>query len=230
MPFGADNALVKAAEVVRRLAAYRSQAHIGAAWKAQVGAMSLPDEIKAALVDPARVGRAIAALAPRLASRPPDTHTTFSPNVVHGGQKTNIIPDLVELEVDIRTVPGTTQDDVAPPPRRGAASWPITSRSVGSRPTMPVNPPVATRCGTCSAASQLAYPGAELIPGLIVGGTDARFFRQKGAVAYGTGLSLAAGDTRAFVGALSRQRRADRCRVAGADHAAWLETCELFLG
>ena len=42
----------------------------------------------------------------------PHTHTTFSPNVAHGGQKTNIIPDVVELEVDIRTVPGTTRADV----------------------------------------------------------------------------------------------------------------------
>ena len=36
------------------------------------------------------------------------THTTISPNVAHGGQKTNVIPDVVDLEVDIRTVPGTT--------------------------------------------------------------------------------------------------------------------------
>ena len=39
-----------------------------------------------------------------------------------------------------------------------------------------------------SNATQVAYPGAELMPGLIVGGTDARFFRDKGAIAYGTGL------------------------------------------
>ena len=39
-----------------------------------------------------------------------------------------------------------------------------------------------------AGATQVAYPGAELQPGLIVGGTDARFFRNKGAIAYGTGL------------------------------------------
>jgi acetylornithine deacetylase/succinyl-diaminopimelate desuccinylase-like protein len=38
------------------------------------------------------------------------------------------------------------------------------------------------------ARTQVAYPGAELIPGLIVGGTDARYFRDRGAVAYGAGL------------------------------------------
>ena len=37
------------------------------------------------------------------------THTTFAPTVVHGGTKTNVIPDRVELEVDIRTLPGQTR-------------------------------------------------------------------------------------------------------------------------
>ena len=40
------------------------------------------------------------------------THTTISPNVADGGQKTNVIPDVVDIDVDIRTVPGTTQADV----------------------------------------------------------------------------------------------------------------------
>jgi acetylornithine deacetylase/succinyl-diaminopimelate desuccinylase-like protein len=39
-----------------------------------------------------------------------------------------------------------------------------------------------------SASAQVAYPGAELQPGLVVGGTDARFYRTRGAVAYGAGL------------------------------------------
>ena len=40
------------------------------------------------------------------------THTTFSPNIVHGGSKINTIPDMVELEVDIRTLPGQTDEDI----------------------------------------------------------------------------------------------------------------------
>ena len=36
------------------------------------------------------------------------THTTISPNVAHGGQKTNVIPDVIDLDDDIRTVPGTS--------------------------------------------------------------------------------------------------------------------------
>jgi acetylornithine deacetylase/succinyl-diaminopimelate desuccinylase-like protein len=35
---------------------------------------------------------------------------------------------------------------------------------------------------------QKGHPGAPLIPSLIVGATDARFYRERGSVAYGAGL------------------------------------------
>ena len=118
------------------------------------------------------------------------THTTFSPNVAHGGQKTNIIPDLVELEVDIRTVPGVTGADVDAYLR--AALGDLASEvEVGPlhQQNESTESPAATPLWEALAqATAAAYPDAELIPGLISGATDARFFRGKGAIAYGTGL------------------------------------------
>ncbi len=190
MPFGADNALVKAAEVVRRLAAYRPAAHLSDVWRAQVEAMPLPDDLRAALLDPARIWSTIETLPPALARTcHAHTHTTFSPNVVHGGQKTNIIPDAVDIEVDIRTVPGTTPADVEAHLRDALGD--LYDR-VEISPLQHSNPTESPRGNALwdaiSGATQVAYPGAELIPGLIVGGTDARFFRERGVVAYGTGL------------------------------------------
>ena len=47
----------------------------------------------------------------------------------------------------------------------------------------------ATNCGTPSRRTPRSpIPNAKLIPGLIVGGTDARFYRERGKVAYGAGL------------------------------------------
>ena len=46
--------------------------------------------------------------------------------------------------------------------------------------------------------TQIAYPGAKVIPGIIVGGTDARFYRDRGATAYGAGLYSANLDFAAF--------------------------------
>ncbi|MEZ5250344.1 MAG: peptidase dimerization domain-containing protein [Ilumatobacteraceae bacterium] len=111
MPFGSDNA----PSPPRRWCAgctYRPQARIDDVWRQTVAAMPLSEEVRAGLVDPAQIWPTLQQRRRRWPSVATHTHTTFSPNVVHGGQKTNIIPDLVELEVDIRTVPGTTQDEV----------------------------------------------------------------------------------------------------------------------
>ena len=190
MPFGADNALVKAAEVVRRLSLYRPQAHISDVWKAQVAVMPLPDEVKAGLLDPARIWSTIETLPPAAARTcHAHTHTTFSPNVVHGGQKTNIIPDLVEIEVDIRTVPGTTQADVDAHLHEALGDL-AHHVEIGrlQQNDATESPRGNSLWDALASATQVAYPGADLIPGLIVGGTDARFFRERGVVAYGTGL------------------------------------------
>ena len=98
-PLRTDNALVTAAEVVRRLAEYRPEARISQTWRRYVEGMDFDPELAAAFLDPARTAHAC-------------THTTFAPTVIHGGTKTNVIPDLVELEVDIRSLPGQTGADV----------------------------------------------------------------------------------------------------------------------
>ena len=190
MPFGADNALIKAAEIVRRLAQYRPAAQISDIWKAQVASMQLPDDVQAGLLDPARIWETMETLPPALARTcHAHTHTTISPNVAHGGQKTNIIPDLVELDVDIRTVPGTTQADVDAMLRDAlGALFDHVELSAIQQHNATESPGGNVLWDALSNATQVAYPGAELMPGLIVGGTDARFFRDKGAIAYGTGL------------------------------------------
>ena len=37
---------------------------------------------------------------------------TLSPNIVHGGVKANVIPGTASLEVDVRRLPGSTEDDI----------------------------------------------------------------------------------------------------------------------
>jgi acetylornithine deacetylase/succinyl-diaminopimelate desuccinylase-like protein len=190
MPFGSDNALVKAAEVVRLLAAYRPAANITDVWKAQVNAMSIPEDLRAGLIDPARIWSTLEMLPPPLARTcHAQTHTTFSPNVAHGGQKTNIIPDSVDIEVDIRTMPGTSRADVDAHLHAAlgelAHHVEFSDIQQNDSTTSPHPNPLWDAIGN---ATQVAYPGAELLPGLVVGGTDARFFRAHGTVAYGAGL------------------------------------------
>lgn len=190
MPFGADNALVKAAEVVRRLSTYRPAAHLGDVWRDQVAVMRLPDDTKAALVDPARIWDTLEELpTPVARTCHALTHTTISPNVAHGGQKTNVIPDAIDLDVDIRTVPGTTREDVAAMLADALGDLADHVEVSSLQDSDPTESPRGNALWDILAErTQVAYPGAEIVPGLIVGGTDARFFRKRGAIAYGAGL------------------------------------------
>ena len=117
------------------------------------------------------------------------THTTISPNVIHGGQKTNTIPDIIDIDVDMRTVPGDTREVVDG--YLAEALGELAERVEVS----PLQECDATRSPTDNplwdalrTRTQVAYPGAELAPGIITGGTDARFYRNKGSIAYGAGL------------------------------------------
>ena len=182
--------LVTAAEVVRRLAEYRTDARLDDLWHARIASMDAPAEVREALADPARVDEAITSLQPgaaRIAHA--CSHTTISPNVAHGGQKTNTIPDVVDLDVDIRTLPGDTMASV-----RGyladalgdlASRVDVTVLQEGDATRSPTD----NRLWDVLAAKvQVAYPGAVLLPGITVGGTDARFYRLRGSVAYGAAL------------------------------------------
>jgi acetylornithine deacetylase/succinyl-diaminopimelate desuccinylase-like protein len=190
MPYGADNALITASEIVRRLATYRPPARLTDLWQARLDSIDLPDDLRRRLADPAAVADAVATLPPdyaRIAHA--CTHTTISPNVIHGGQKTNTIPDVIDIDVDMRTIPGDTKEAVD----RYLAD--VLGDLADRVEISPIQEFESTRSGVDNALwdavakrTQVAYPGANLVPGLIMGGTDARFYRAKGAVAYGAAL------------------------------------------
>jgi acetylornithine deacetylase/succinyl-diaminopimelate desuccinylase-like protein len=189
-PYKSDNALVKAAEVVRRIAEHRPEAQIGEVWKRYLASMGLPDEVIAPLLDADRIDDRIAELPLGMARLfHACTHTTLSPNIAHGGSKINTIPDEVRLEVDVRTLPG--QDS--------AAIEAIIAEAVGDlRDDVIVEPavfdpatesPVDTPLwDSLTRVSSRFYEGSQTVPMLIAGATDARFFRRLGATAYGFGL------------------------------------------
>ena len=190
MPYGSDNALVTASEIVRRLATFRTPSRVDDLWAARLDALDVPDELRRQLSDPATLRDA-------LATMPPDyariahacTHTTVSPNVIHGGQKTNTIPDIIDIDVDMRTVPGDTRDVVdgylAEVLGELADRVEISPIQEFESTRSPVDNPL---WDTLRSRLQVAYPGSVVSPGIIVGGTDARFYRQRGAVAYGAAL------------------------------------------
>src|SRR6476620_7016622 len=64
MPYGSDNALITASEIVRRLATYRTPARLNDLWEARLESIDLPEDLRRKLSDPAALDDAIALLPP----------------------------------------------------------------------------------------------------------------------------------------------------------------------
>jgi acetylornithine deacetylase/succinyl-diaminopimelate desuccinylase-like protein len=189
-PFRTDNALVTAAEAVRRLSEFRPEAQIHETWRRFIEGMGFPAEMAAPLLDPAQITDFCETLPVGLARQAHAcTHTTFAPTVAHGGTKTNVIPDRVHLEVDIRTLPGQTGDEVRDLLREALGDLVdrVEVHLMADDPSSasPVETPL---WDALERVTGRLHPGSGLIPFLTVGATDARFFRRLGVPAYGFGL------------------------------------------
>ena len=191
MPYGADNALVTAAEVIRRITAYDPPATLSGHWRSWVANLDLPAELKAGLLDEGRLADTLAELDPKLARYAHAcTHTTFSPNVARGGTKMNVIPDTVHLDIDIRTLPGVDDAEVDAMLTEAlgdlARRVTIVPGDVGRAASASTeDTPMFDLLRRRAAA---VHPGSEVLPWMTVGGTDAAFFRRRGIPAYGAGM------------------------------------------
>ncbi|MEE2768138.1 MAG: M20/M25/M40 family metallo-hydrolase [Actinomycetota bacterium] len=191
MPYRSDNALVLAAAVVQRIADYSPAPRVHELWRAQVTAMDLPEEMREQLLDEDSIDEFLTDMDNVGMARHVHacTHTTFSPNAAGSDPKTNVIPDRVVLDVDIRTLPGEDADDVAA--HLDAALGDLADQ-------VQVEPLMNDRSSTSRIDSPLwdalnravcrEFPSARLSPSFSVGFTDARVFREMGSVAYGAGL------------------------------------------
>jgi acetylornithine deacetylase/succinyl-diaminopimelate desuccinylase-like protein len=190
-PLRTDNALVTAAEVVRRVAAYNPKARVLEVWKQYVKALEIDPELTRALTDPDRVLETARTVEPLSLARMAHacTHTTFSPNVVRGGSKINVIPDTVEIDVDIRALPGVTPDDVDAMLTEALGDLITRVEITRLRSQLGSLSSFDTPLGaTLSRVATALVPGSRVVPSMSTGGTDAKFWRWKGVPAYGFGL------------------------------------------
>lgn len=194
MPYGADNALVVAAKVVSRLADYRPAPRFHELWRGQVAAMDVDPELRAALLDESRIDELLGVVDNPGSQRflHACTHTTFSPNVATtvGNPKTNVIPDVVDLDVDIRTMPGEHGAEVDAHLRAALGDDLFERLDVE---VLIDDPASISRTDTplwdaLQQAVNVPFPDATLSPEFSVGFTDSRVFRELGTVSYGAGL------------------------------------------
>ncbi|HYZ97997.1 MAG TPA: M20/M25/M40 family metallo-hydrolase [Acidimicrobiales bacterium] len=189
-PYATDNALVTAAAVVDRLATHQPETRIHDTWRRFLEGLALPDDVAGPLLDPDRLVDALADLPVAMARQfHACTHTTIAPTVVQGGTKTNVIPDQVDVQLDIRTLPGQTLADVREMLDEALGDLAGRVEMVAAHDDASTESPVDTPLwDTLARTTQAFYGGSHLVPMLSVGATDARFFRRLGATAYGFGL------------------------------------------
>jgi acetylornithine deacetylase/succinyl-diaminopimelate desuccinylase-like protein len=180
MPGIADNALVKAAALVERLAAYRPEPRLLPETEGFLRAVGVeaagPDEA----LDAARRLHPLAAelIEPLLGP-------TFSPTMIHASDKRNVIPALCEVVVDCRLPPGESPEAFARTIGEvlGDGDWELEwiEAHGGTRS------PLATLLWDAVAAFvEEIEPGARAAPIVVAGFTDSHWLRQAfGTVAYG---------------------------------------------
>jgi acetylornithine deacetylase/succinyl-diaminopimelate desuccinylase-like protein len=181
MPGIADNALVKAAVLIERLAAYRPdpelQQEVEAFLRTVLGEVPPAESVL-------ERARAVHPLAAELVE--PLLALTLSPTMISASQKRNVIPALCEIVVDCRLLPGQSPEAVDSIVREVLGSdvpydvdWLEAQGGTRSRLDTPLWDAVDT------FVSQLE-PGARAVPICSAGFTDSHWLREAfGTTAYG---------------------------------------------
>ena len=202
VPYGTDNALVTASEIIRRIGETEGPGRIDDTWRQWVHAQGYDEERTETLLDPHRTWEALPTLGKRLAGQAHAcTHLTAAPTMVRGSkqQKVNVIPDSIELWVDVRLLPGQSKDDVLSFWDDVLGAGGVAESREDLRDKVEIEFPRGVRSGTASPtdtplwdvmtrAAQRAYPAASLLPSMSSGTTDARYLRPAGVTTYGFGL------------------------------------------
>ncbi len=181
MPGMGDNALLKMAPVLARLAARQPAYELTDEPRGMLrGIGEDPDDA------PASIARMRAADARLATMFEPMLGVTFTPTRISASEKINVIPSRAELKVDCRVPPGLGEQEV----RRGIAEVlgdegfevEFTERVVGNR-----SPMHSELMNTITKWIGERDPGAAVVPVILPGFTDSRHFREAfpDCVAYG---------------------------------------------
>jgi acetylornithine deacetylase/succinyl-diaminopimelate desuccinylase-like protein len=182
MPGIGDNALVKAAGIIRRIAEYRPEQRYGPETETLMRELTggeLPPVEEA--VERARQVHPLAA-----AAIEPLLSLTMSPTMISASQKRNVIPAVCELTVDRRLQPGQSLEEAeavlrALIPDGVDYEYEVMEAQGGTR--SPLDTPLWE---AVDSFVQEVEPGARTVPLCVAGFTDSHWLRDAfGTVAYG---------------------------------------------
>lgn len=192
-PYGTDNAVIKVAEAIVAIARSGSPVTITPEWRSFVEGIGWDGHRVAALLHPDRIEAEIERMAvedPTLARwAHACTHLTVSPNLVSGGTKANTVADRADTSLDMRVLPGQTEQVVDDHLRKVLGPL-YEELEIEEIIHYPANSSTAE--GPLWEALGDAYESLtgsrRIVPAMTPATTDARFFRAKGVKVYGAGL------------------------------------------
>jgi acetylornithine deacetylase/succinyl-diaminopimelate desuccinylase-like protein len=153
--------------------------------------MAFPEEIGAMLLDPTAIDGLCESLPEVGLARQAHalTHMTIAPTIMHGGTKLNVIPDQVDVDLDVRTLPGQEEPEVKALLADAIGDLGDKVEILWANNDPASESPIGTPLwDELDAMVKRFHPGAESVPFFSAGATDGRFFRRRGAVAYGFGM------------------------------------------
>jgi acetylornithine deacetylase/succinyl-diaminopimelate desuccinylase-like protein len=109
---------------------------------------------------------------------------TASATVVRAGNKVNVIPGVAEFQIDGRTLPGQTDDDLLRE-LRAVLGRDVELEILQSSPPVTTEPIASPLYDVIKREVLAREPGAVVVPYMIPGFTDAKSFTQMGARWYG---------------------------------------------
>jgi acetylornithine deacetylase/succinyl-diaminopimelate desuccinylase-like protein len=109
---------------------------------------------------------------------------TASANVVRAGSATNVIPGVAEFEIDGRTLPGQTDEDILRE-LRAVLGPEVELEIMQSFPPTVTEPAASPLYDVIQAVVEAREPGSVVVPYMIPGFTDGKFFTKMGARWYG---------------------------------------------
>jgi acetylornithine deacetylase/succinyl-diaminopimelate desuccinylase-like protein len=180
-------AMGKLARLLHALDRRRLPVHVTPVTRSMIGAIA--DDVPAALALPLR-GLLVPTLTDRLLDAfgergrvfDPLLHNTASATIVKGGEKINVIPDTVSLELDCRLLPGFTPEQVFAE-LRALSGLELEFELARHDPVS--GEPDLEMFDTLAGVLRELDPQAKAVPMLLPGVTDGRFFSRLGIQTYG---------------------------------------------
>ena len=196
VPDAADNAIIRMNRVITKLGNYRGQVNFVPTMKQFLTGLSKEDPslnvpLSKLLANPQRSDEILDELAktvPAIADEiRPRMQMTITPTVIHGGVKENVIPSECETVFDCRILPGQTISQARGLIQEIVSDIGLNKLTFEDIQTQdPSESPVETPLYETIKEVLVEFePDCGVVPILMTGGTDSRFFRRMGSVAYG---------------------------------------------